>query len=182
MRFFGGILFVPLLLGITSNPAHAQAFRIGPSITAMTGVVRGSSVAYDYVDNMYLVVSAHGNLNGRFISADGTLLGQIAIQSAAAGFSQYPGVAYSPDAFDGAGGFLVAWHQSLAVGAVVHARMVSTTGVLGPESQPRDPGGKQPRISPTPPQARNSSSSGRQRASAHSESGIAAKCWAAISR
>lgn len=135
MRFFGGILFVPLLLGITSNPAHAQAFPIGPSITAMTGVVRGSSVAYDYVDNMYLVVSAHGNLNGRFISADGTLLGQIAIQSAAAGFSQYPGVAYSPDAFDGAGGFLVAWHQSLAVGAVVHARMVSTTGVLGPESQ-----------------------------------------------
>ena len=86
-------------------------------------------------DNLYLVVSAHGNLNGRFVSADGTLLGQVAIQSAAAGFSQYPGVAYSPDAFDGAGGFLVAWHQSLAVGAVVHARMVSTTGVLGPESQ-----------------------------------------------
>ena len=84
---------------------------------------------------MYLVVSAHGNLNGRFISADGTLLGQVAIQSAAAGFSQYPGVAYSPDAFDGAGGFLVAWHQSVGAGAVVHARMVSTTGVLGPESQ-----------------------------------------------
>jgi hypothetical protein len=84
---------------------------------------------------MYLVVSAHGALNGRFISADGALLGQLALQSAAAGFCQYPGVAYSPDAFDGAGGFLVTWHQSVAVGAVVHARMVSTTGVLGPESQ-----------------------------------------------
>ena len=101
----------------------------------MAGVTRGSSVAYDYLDNLYLVVSAHGNLNGRFISADGDLLGQVTIQPAAAGFSQYPGVAYSPDALDGEGGFLVAWHQSVGGGAVVRARMVSTTGVLGPEKQ-----------------------------------------------
>ena len=53
---------------------------------------------------MYLVVSAHGNLNGRFIRADGTLLGQVSIQQMAVGFSQYPGVAYSPDAYGGAGG------------------------------------------------------------------------------
>jgi hypothetical protein len=97
--------------------------------------VRGSSVAYDYKDGIYFVVSAHGNLNGRFISADGALLGSLTIQSLSVGFSQYPGVAYSPDAFGGAGGFLVSWHQSLAVGAVVHARMVSTSGALGPESQ-----------------------------------------------
>jgi VCBS repeat protein len=135
MRFFCGLVVGALLVSITAPSAHAQAFRIGPSMTAISGVVRGSSVAYDYVDNMYFVVSAHGNLNGRFISADGTLLGLVPIQPAAVGFSQYPGVAYSPDAFDGAGGFLVAWHQSLAAGAVVHARMVSTTGVLGPESQ-----------------------------------------------
>jgi VCBS repeat protein len=134
-RSFCRILLVILLLGVTSISAHAQAFRIGPSMTAMSGIVRGSSVAYDYIDNMYLVVSAHGNLNGRFISGDGTLLGLVTIQPAAVGFSQYPGVAYSPDAFDGAGGFLVAWHQSQAVGAVVHARMVSTTGVVGPETQ-----------------------------------------------
>jgi hypothetical protein len=81
------------------------------------------------------VVSAHGDLNGRFISAEGALLGQVSIQRATTGFNQYPGVAYSPDAFGGAGGFLVAWHQSVAVGAVVHARMVSTTGALGPETQ-----------------------------------------------
>lgn len=135
MRFGCKFALPLLLLGISSNPARAQAFRIGPSVTAMTGIVRGSSVAYDYIDNMYLVVSAHGNLNGRFIGADGTLLGVVSIQPAAVGFCQYPGVAYSPDAFDGAGGFLVAWHQSQAVGAVVHARMVSTTGVLGPETQ-----------------------------------------------
>src|ERR1051325_5634460 len=113
MRSFCGILVLCLLFGFASTPAHAQAFRIGPSVTAISGVVRGSSVAYDYIDNMYFVVSAHGNLNGRFIAADGTLLGLVTIQSTAVGFSQYPGVAYSPDAFDGAGGFLVAWHQSL---------------------------------------------------------------------
>src|SRR5439155_566731 len=135
MYFFLGTFFVVPLLVSASTSAQAQAFRIGPSMTAISGVVRGSSVAYDYIDNMYLVVSAHGNLNGRFISADGTLLGQVTIQPAAVGFSQYPGVAYSPDAFDGAGGFLVSWHQSVGAGAVVHVRMVSTTGVLAPESQ-----------------------------------------------
>jgi hypothetical protein len=135
MRCFGRALLVLFLLVSASSPARAQAFRIGPSMAAMAGVTRGSSVAYDYLDNLYLVVSAHGTLNGRFISADGALLGQVTIQPAAAGFSQYPGVAYSPDAFDGAGGFLVAWHQSVGGGAVVRARMVSTTGVLGLEKQ-----------------------------------------------
>jgi len=104
-------------------------------MTLLSDVVRGSSVAYDYKDGIYFVVSAHGNLNGRFVSADGALLGAVQIQPSSAGFTQYPGVAYSPDAFGGAGGFLVSWHQSLAVGAVVHARMVSTAGALGPESQ-----------------------------------------------
>src|SRR5439155_22335123 len=104
-------------------------------VTAIPDVVRGSSVAYDYKDSRYFVVSAHGNLNGRFITADGALLGQVTIQAMSTGYSQYPGVAYSPDAYGGAGGFLVTWHQSVGSGAVVHARMVSTTGVLGSESQ-----------------------------------------------
>ena len=135
MRPLCAVLAVLLFIGIGSSPARAQTSRLGPSITAISDVVRGSSVAYDYKDSMYLVVSAHGNLNGRFVSAAGALLGQVTIQTSTTGFSQYPGVAYSPDAFGGAGGFLVAWHQSLAVGAVVHARMISTAGALGPESQ-----------------------------------------------
>ena len=135
MRSICGILALAFpVLGAVS-PASAQTSRIGPSITAISAVVRGSSVAYDYKNSMYFVVSAHGDLNGRFISGDGALLGQVSIQRSTAGFNQYPGVAYSPDAFGGAGGFLVTWHQSLAVGAVVRARMVSTTGALGPESQ-----------------------------------------------
>jgi hypothetical protein len=135
MRALPGTLIVCALVAIASSPARAQTSRLGPSVTAIADVVRGSSVAYDSKDSMYLVVSAHGNLNGRFIRADGTLLGQVSIQQMAVGYSQYPGVAYSPDAFGGAGGFLVTWHQSVGAGAVVHARMVSTTGALGADRQ-----------------------------------------------
>ena len=135
MRARSAILVVLVFVGMASSPAQAQTSRLGPSVTAIADVVRGSSVAYDSKDSMYFVVSAHGNLNGRFIRADGTLLGQVSIQQMAVGYSQYPGVAYSPDAFGGAGGFLVTWHQSVGAGAVVHARMVSTSGALGPESQ-----------------------------------------------
>jgi hypothetical protein len=135
MRCICGILALAVPVLGSAAPASAQTSRIGPSISAISAVVRGSSVAYDYKNAMYFVVSAHGDLNGRFISAEGALLGQVSIQRSTTGFNQYPGVAYSPDAFGGAGGFLVAWHQSLAVGAVVHARMISTSGALGPESQ-----------------------------------------------
>jgi hypothetical protein len=138
-RILVGILFAAAL-GTPSAWAQT-ASPLGPSITAISDGVRGSNVAYDPRDSIYLVVSAHGNLNGRFISADGVLIGtQFLIQSGdpalGGGWTHFPAVAYSPDAYGGAGGFLVTWHQSLATGgAVVHARLVNTSGVLGPESQ-----------------------------------------------
>ena len=137
MRINRAVLVSLLFIGIlNAAPAHAQASRLGPSFTAISAFVKGSAVAYDSKDSKYLVVSVYGDLNGRFVSADGELLGaQFAIQPSAVGFTHFPGVAYSPDANGGAGGFLVAWHQSVAVGTVIHARTVSTTGVLGPDVQ-----------------------------------------------
>jgi hypothetical protein len=138
MRYFCGILAGVLLVGtLGTTPAAAQtASRLGASLTAISAVVKGSAVAYDPKNSIYLVVSAYGDLNGRFVSAGGDLIGvPFTIQSGAAGFTHFPGVAYSPDANGGAGGFLVAWHQSVTSGAVVHARMVTSSGVLGPESQ-----------------------------------------------
>jgi hypothetical protein len=138
MRFYCGILAGVLLVGTVGTvPAAAQTgSRLGLSIPAIAAVVKGSSVAYDPRNSIYLVVSAYGDLNGRFVSAGGDLIGApFTIQSGTAGFTHFPGVAYSPDANGGAGGFLVAWHQSVTNGAVVHARMVSSSGVLGPESQ-----------------------------------------------
>jgi hypothetical protein len=129
-----------LLSTVGTTIAGAQTLsRLGPSITAISGGVRGSNIAYDFKNSVYLVVSAHGNLNGRFITADGALIGSpFPIQSGdpalGGGWTHFPGVSYSPDANGGAGGFLVTWHQSLATGgAAVHARMVSPSGVLGPE-------------------------------------------------
>jgi hypothetical protein len=138
MRTNRGVLAGVLLMGfLAAPPANAQtASRLGPSITAISAFVKGSAVAYDPKNSKYLVVSAYGDLNGRFVSADGELLGApFTIQVGAVGFAHFPGVAYSPDANGGAGGFLVAWHQSVAVGAVVYARTVSTTGALGPATQ-----------------------------------------------
>jgi hypothetical protein len=139
MRFYYGILAGVLLVGtVGTTPATAQtASRLGLSIPAIPTWTNGNDVAYDPKDSMYLVVGAYGSLNGCFVSAAGDIIGvPFLIQPASIGFTHFPGVAYSPDAFGGAGGFLVTWHQSDAGGgATVHARMVSSTGVLGPESQ-----------------------------------------------
>jgi hypothetical protein len=138
MRLNCGILAGAVLVGtLGTTPAAAQTgSRLGLSMTAISAVVKGSAVAYDPKNSIYLVVSAYGDLNGRFVSAGGDLIGvPFTIQSGAAGFTHFPGVAYSPDANGGAGGFLVAWHQSVTNGALVHARMVGSNGVLGPESQ-----------------------------------------------
>jgi hypothetical protein len=73
-------------------------------------------------------------VNGRFVSADGTLLaGPFPIKE---GFiCQFPRVAYSPDVDGGLGGFLVTWQQTDNINNV-HSRLVSFShGVIGPEQQ-----------------------------------------------
>jgi hypothetical protein len=93
-------------------------------------------VGYDPRNNVYLVVSAHGRVNGRFVSADGAVLGEPFVFQAVPAFGQFPQLAYSPDANGGNGGFLVTWHESDAVVPSVHARMVSyTSGFLTPDRQ-----------------------------------------------
>jgi hypothetical protein len=134
MRVSTGIVAAALAAIVGTAPAAAQtASRIGPSITAIAGAVRGTNSAYDYKNGQYLVVSAYGGLNGVFVTADGAVGAPFVIPTG--DFAHYPGVAYSPDLFGGAGGFLVTWHQSFGSGALVHARLVSASGVLGPDLQ-----------------------------------------------
>jgi len=135
MRFSTGIVAAALAAIVGTTPAAAQtASRIGPSITAIAAGTRGSSSAYDFKNGQYLVVSAYGNLNGVFVTADGAVGAPFLLQTPGL-YTHFPGVAYSPDLFGGAGGFLVTWHQSLGQGAVVHARLVTPSGVLAPEIQ-----------------------------------------------
>src|SRR3954467_15360157 len=134
MRFSTGIVAAVLAAVVGTTPAGAQtASRTGPSLTAIPGLVRGSNSAYDFKNSRYLVVSAYGSLNGVFVSADGAVGAPFLMPTG--DFAHYPGVAYSPDLFGGAAGFLVTWHQSFGKGALVHARLVTTSGVLAPEIQ-----------------------------------------------
>ena len=134
MRFSTGIVAALLAAIVGTTPAGAQtASRIGPSIMAIAGAVRGSNSAYDFKNGRYLVVSAYGGLNGVFVTADGAVGAPFVMPTG--DFAHFPGVAYSPDLFGGAGGFLVTWHQSFGTGALVHARLVTADGILAPEIQ-----------------------------------------------
>jgi len=132
MRSYSGILVAGLLAAtIGTQPASAQtSFRIGPSIISIPAFVRGTAAAYDYKNGVYLVVGAYGNLNGVFVTADGAVGASFPINGP---FSHFPSVAYSPDINGGAGGFLVTWHLSVGSGAMVHGKIVTSSGVVGPD-------------------------------------------------
>jgi len=132
-------LAAALLCAAGASTSTAQVVRVGPTALAISGLTRGSNVAYDSVNNVYLVVGTYGVLRGVFVDRNGTVLGNpFIIQANPALFSHFPNVTFSPDADGGAGGFLVAWHQSdIQAGASVHARIVSYTkgGPIGNDNQ-----------------------------------------------
>ena len=132
MRLYRGILTGVLLVGTVGiTPAAAlTGSRLGPSVTAISSPVRGSAVAYDSRNGVYLVVSAYGSLNGRFVAADGQIIGTPFAIPAGTAFTHYPRVAYSPDGDNGSGAFLVTWHSGDLPGTPftsVHGRIVSYT-------------------------------------------------------
>jgi len=91
-------------------------------------------VAYDPKNSVYLVVSAYGAVNGRFVSVDGALLGT-AFPIKLGSVGQFPRVAYSADADGGNGAFLVTWQQSDAINNVFSRLVSYTAGLIGPEEQ-----------------------------------------------
>ena len=73
---------------------------------------------------------------GRFVSADGAVLGDPFVLQAVVSFGQFPQLAYSPDANGGNGAFLVTWHESDGPAPSIHSRMVSYSGgFLTPDRQ-----------------------------------------------
>jgi hypothetical protein len=127
-------------LVLTAGTAHAQITRIGPTFPTISSPVRGSAVAYDPVNKVYLTVASNGTVFGRFVTEDGAALGSSHFAIQASGiFGHFPGVAYSPHADGGAGAFLVVWHESDLVNwrTSIHARLVSFTrgGAFGNDVQ-----------------------------------------------
>lgn len=92
-------------------PVAAQVARVGETFAAIAtpDLKRRPDVAYDPVNRVYLVVSGANVLWGRFVGADGTLLGDPFPIPQAPGTQQAPRVAYGRNVDNGQGGFLVTW-------------------------------------------------------------------------
>ncbi len=130
------VLALGLCSWLCAAPASAQLARLGETFSVWSDTSRGSAVGYDTRNNVYLVVSAHGRVNGRFVSADGAVLGDPFVLQAVVSFGQFPQLAYSPDANGGNGAFLVTWHESDGPAPSIHSRMVSYSGgFLTPDRQ-----------------------------------------------
>jgi hypothetical protein len=114
--------------------ADAAAVRAGDTTIAIANLSRGSAVAYDSANHVYLVVSTFGMLRGRFVDRDGHPIGASFVIQSSGNYTHFPAVRFSPDADGGSGGFLVAWHESdVPIATSVHARIVSYR-VGGPAS------------------------------------------------
>jgi hypothetical protein len=122
-----------------SAAAQAAAVRFGATTSAILAVTRGTAVAYDPINHVYLVVGAQGQVQGHFVNASGTPIGgTFAIQTPGSPFGAFPRAAFSPDANGGAGGFLVTWSESdIPNNASLHGRMValSQNGAYGADTQ-----------------------------------------------
>ncbi len=120
------------LLVLASVPAAAQVTRLNADVP-IPAATRGSAIAFDSVNNVYLAVSAFGTLRGRFINSDGVPLGDPFVIQSSANYTHFPRVAFSPDANGGNGAFLVTWHESdgpANSSTSVHARLVGYSGLL----------------------------------------------------
>lgn len=104
-------LVVSASLLALSAPAGAQVGRAGETFAVIStpDLKRRPDVAYDPVNRVYLVVSGVNVLWGRFVGADGTLLGEPFPIPQAPGTQQAPRVAYGGGVDNGQGGFLVTW-------------------------------------------------------------------------
>lgn len=87
----------------------AQASRLGGMITVAQGSIRYADIGYDPINNVYLIVSGAERVMGRFVSGDGTALGNVATIPDVGAGAYGPRVTYSADVGGGSGGFLVTW-------------------------------------------------------------------------
>lgn len=127
------ILCSCLLLSLcAATPSQADLRRAGETFGVIAAPARGSAVAYDSRNQVYLLVSSQGVVRGRFVTADGTPVGEAFVIQASGNYTHFPRVAYSPDAHGGAGGFLVTWHESDQPGGStsIHGRIAAYPGAL----------------------------------------------------
>jgi len=108
-----------LLVSVLTVSAQAQTTRLGPTFlvnrlsNGNTTLVRYTDISWDPANRVYLVVwGAFGEILGRFVAADGTVLGTDPFVITAPGtptdYKDAPRAAYSPDA----GAFMIVWRDN----------------------------------------------------------------------
>lgn len=122
-------VFLAALAVVAGYPqaARAQITQVGLNPLLVTTTVRGSDVAYDPVNKVYLVVGAYGSVWGSFTTLSGDLISAFPI-NAPGPFAHFPRVIYSPDVSNGVGGvggFIVTWHESPGGANFVNTRVVA---------------------------------------------------------
>jgi hypothetical protein len=138
LRRLSTLGFLAVALSGSAGTARANALPVGATtpIIAASLQIRGTAVAYDSTNHVFLVVAGDEFIVwGRFVAASGAPLGEFVVKQSST-YKGFPGVAFSPDANGGAGGFLVAWHEfDLGFSNSVHAIMAAygQGGVYGVE-------------------------------------------------
>jgi hypothetical protein len=125
------------VVAVLPRTAAATAVPTGNSFLVINSLVLGTSVAYG--NGMYLVVSAaqQANLRGHFVQ-NGVPIGSTFLIQTSGNYTSYPRVAFSPDANNGVGAFLVSWNENDLSGQnnSLHVRLVSPAlGAYGPDVQ-----------------------------------------------
>ena len=126
-KFSRSVVAAVTLTLITAANSEATVVRVGATAQAILASSRGNAVAYDPLNHVYLVVSANGVVWGRFVDRNGNPVGtQFPIQGNTGLYGAYPRATFSPDANNGAGGFLVNWEEADTSAAwILHGRMVA---------------------------------------------------------
>jgi hypothetical protein len=122
-------LATSLAIGL-STPAFAQLSRVAATVSSYVpgGIMRGSDVAWDPVNNVYLEVVGNGPIYGVFTDPAGGKLAAFPIFSNdGSNWAHFPHVEYGAGVNGGAGGFLVSWNHNVGNVNYVWARAVSYT-------------------------------------------------------
>jgi hypothetical protein len=135
MRYHFGWGATAVLVSLLAHPtpSTAQASRTGPTfvISAPPNVVSAlPDSAYDYRHDRYFVVSEVGHvaIHGTLLDAAGNPLAGLVVRQSGI-YAQNPRVAFGPHVNNGAGGYLVTWHENLTEGvAQVWGRLISADG------------------------------------------------------
>jgi len=122
-----------LVVAASAHVAQAQISPVGATISAaFTPTVRGTDVAFDTVNQQYLMVGASdsGSIRAVFLNTSGNVVNTYLIFAGGGNtgqWAQFPRVEYARQANGGKGAFLVAWHS---LGRILVSMVSATDGVL----------------------------------------------------